>query len=304
MERRALVRLLLLAAGMWLGSVSGAFAESPWVYLDWAPARSADCPPRAVLEQDVEQALGRSVFTTQARARLTVSAAVEQGDDEVSVRLDARNAAGKLLGTRELRGPVCASLRNSIGLVLTLLVEHEAGAPEPELWLAPGLWTGALFNVLPRAALAVGPSLSLRVGDLPELHVELGYWLPIQLETEAGKRALVHGVSIAPRLCPRIAGSAHSLLDLRVCGGAQLGAWIVVQTRPEVPGAQVRLLAQALLELRGALRVERALQLELAVGPVLTLQRASLYAQQDDGSRAPLYRMPVLGVFVALGLII
>ena len=300
--RRWLV--LLLAAGVHALSTSTVQAEPAWANLDWDPPRSFDCPPRVVLERDVEQALGRSVFTRKRTARLKVSAQVEQADSEISVRLDARSATGKLLGTRELRGPSCAILRDSIGLVLTLLVEYAAGPPEPDVEVAPGVQTGALLSVLPRAAFGLGPALSLRLSEQIELHTELTYWLPVELETEGGKHAVVHGVSLAPRLCPWLAGTPQSLFDLRVCGGARLGVWIVAQTWPHVADLHVRLLAQALLEMRGALRLGGGTQLELAVGPVLTLQRTSLYAVQDDGTQVPLYRMPVLGVFVGLGLII
>ena len=294
---------LLTAAAAWLSGRGPVRADSEQVYLDWQPPRSAGCPPRAVVEADVEQALGRRVFTTDRNAPLTVRGVVEQGETEISVRLDARSAQGKLLGTRELHALDCASLRNSLGLVLTLLVDREAQPPEPTPELRPGFWAGVMGGVLPRAAVGVGPNLSLRLGNALELRADAAYWLPVQVQTEAGKRALLHGVSLTPRVCPRLAGSAQSLLDLRLCAGAQLGVWIVAQSRPDVPAPELRLLAQLLVELRSALRVP-PLTLELSVGPLIVLNRTSLYAVQDDGARVLLYRMPVLGLFVGLGLII
>jgi hypothetical protein len=292
--------LLLMAAVLAPGKVR---AEAPWVYFDWQPPLSAGCPPRAVLEQDVEQALDRSVFTRSPAAWMTVRGAVELEGEEVRVRLSARSRQGKLLGTRELTARGCAALRNSLGLVLTLLVERDAGPPEPPARLALGAWAGLMPNVWPRTAVGLGPTLALSLPSFGELRADAAYWLPLSVRTEAGKRARLSAVSLGPRVCPRLAGTADSLLDLRVCGGVQLGVMFVEQTAPTESGLHVRLLAQALVELRAALRL-RAVALELAAGPLVVLSRTQLYAAQADGTRVFLYGMPLLGVFVAFGLII
>jgi len=294
---------LLTTAALWLCSHAVASADGDSVYLDWQSPRAHGCPPRRVVERDVEQALGRRVFTPRRDAPLTVRGLAQARDGGIVLRLDARSAEGQLLGTRELRADDCVSLRNSIGLVLTLLVEHREQLADPLPELQPGLWVGALSMVLPRAVFGVGPSVALRLNDFPELRVDAAYWLPVELHTDGGKRAVLQGVSLAPRLCPRIAGDEQSLFGLRLCAGAQLGIWLLSQTRPDVSGSQARLLAHAQVELRGALRL-RPLTLELSLGPLILLNRTSLYAVQDDGARVLLYRMPAFGVFLAFGLII
>lgn len=296
-------RLLLMAAALCSLLPGRASARAPWVYFDWQPPLSAGCPPRAVLEQDVEHALDRSVFTHTPAAWMTVRGVVELEGEEVKVRLSARSNQGKLLGTRELRAHGCAALRNSLGLVLTLLVERDAGPPEPPARLAFGGWAGLMQNVWPRVAVGVGPTLSLSLPSFGELRADAGYWVPLEIRTEGGKRAKLQAVSLGPRLCPRLAGSSDSMLDLRMCGGAQLGVLWLEQTAPTESGLRVRLLAQVLVELRASLRL-RAVALELAAGPLVVLSRTQLYAVQEDGSRTPLYRMPLLGLFVAFGLII
>lgn len=292
---------------MWLGAAPVAFADADpaSVHLEWPRPIGSTCVPENVLEQDVEQALGRRVFTTRQAARMQIRATIEDGPLGVSVRLEARNVKGELLGTRELHALAgqCAELRSGIGLVLTLLIEAVA-AEEAPVQLDIGVWAGSTIHVLPRAAFGVGPSLALRFDDTLQLRVDAAYWLPVAIETARGIEADLHALSGAVRICPRVAGSGHSGLSLQLCGGAQLGALITMQTAPTRPGPQSRFLAQALLELRGAWHTGGSSRLELAVGPVLALTRTRIYTVRGDGERTLVYRVPSLGVILSVGFII
>ena len=275
-----------------------------FAHLEWPRPLASTCVPQAVLEQDVEQALDRPVFTSAAAARLHIRATIEDGPSGVLVRLEARGANGEVLGTRELRAPAgqCAALRNGIGLVLTLLVERDS-EPEP-LRLDAGLWTGFLFNVLPRGTFGAGPALSLNMGSSVQLRADAAYWLPVTVDTTRGIRAHLHAATFALRACLPIAGADPGVWRLQLCGGGQLGALITVQTRPTEPAPEARLLAQGLVEARGALYFGRTARLELALGPVVSVGGTSLYAVRSDGTRALLYRVPTWGAIFAVAFII
>jgi hypothetical protein len=300
----------IAAAWVWLVPLPAALAAPAWVHLEWQRPLGSSCPSQASLEQDVEQALGRPVFTSAQTARLQVRATIEDRSSGVVVRLQAQRMDGQLLGMRELRAQPgeCAALRADIGLVLTLLVERDGLVTEPStpsaLRLDPGLWTGFLLNTLPRGTFGVGPALSLELGAYAQLRADAAYWLPVAVQTAHGIRAELQAASLALRVCPRIAGSGESLFSLRLCGGVQLGALFASQTQPQGPATQVRLLVQGLLELRSGLRLGRTARLELALGPLISLNRTSLVSVRSDGSRVLLYRAPTVGMILSLGLII
>ena len=296
-----------ISAWVWLALPQAALADAAFAHLEWPRPLGSTCVPQAVLEQDVEQALDRPVFTSSAAARLQIRAMIEDDASGVLVRLEARGPNGDVLGTRELRAPAgqCATLRNGVGLVLTLLVERDAFAPEPEpLRLDAGLWTGFLFNVLPRETFGAGPALSLDVGSSIQLRADAAYWLPVTVATTRGIRAHLHAATFSLRACLPIAGADPGVWRLHLCGGGQLGALITVQTRPTEPAPEARLLAQGVIEARGALYFGRTARLELALGPVVSLGGTSLYAVRSDGSRALLYRVPTWGAIFAVAFII
>jgi hypothetical protein len=293
---------------VWLAHLCVARAETSGAYLEWRRPPGSTCPPAAALEHDVEQALGRRVFTTARAARLHIRGIIEDGPDGPTVRLEARSLDGKLLGTRELHSQAqCAALRTDIGLVLTLLVEHERdeSVPSPALTLrlGAGVWVGLLVNTLPRATFGAGPALTLDLGPYAQLRLDAAYWLPVAIETTDGVRAGLQAASGALRVCPRIGGSEQTLLLLRVCGGLQLGASVATQTSPGPGDPQLRLLVQGVLELRSALRLGRVGRLELALGPVISLHRTSILALRDE-ARVFLYRPPLVGMILSLAFII
>jgi hypothetical protein len=295
---------------LWLLPLPAALAAPARVHLTWQHPPGSTCPPQAVLEQDVEQALGRAIFTSAQAAQLQILGTVEDAASGVVVRLRAQRIDGKLLGMRELRAQSgqCAALRTDISLVLTLLVENnsvvtpESESPAPEFKL--GLWTGLLVNVLPRATFGGGPAFALGLPGDVQLRADAAYWLPVAIQTAGGIRAEFQTASLALRVCPSIVGAADSVFGLRLCGGAQLATLFASQTEPAGFGTQVRVIAQGLAELRGALRLGSSARLELALGPLLALNRLTLYAVSNDGSRVLLYRPPILGMILSLGFII
>jgi hypothetical protein len=137
-----------------------------------------------------------------------------------------------------------------------------------------------------------------------QLRADAAYWLPVAIQTAGGIRAQLQAASLALRVCPHIAGADDGVFGLRLCGGGQLDVLFASQTEPAGIGSQVRVIAQGLAELRGALRLGRTARLELALGPLLALNRLSLYAVSSDGSRVLLYRPPILGMILSLGFII
>jgi hypothetical protein len=301
----------ITAAWLWLVPLTAALASPAWVHLEWQRPPGSTCPPQATLEQDVEQALGRPIFTSAQNAQLLVRGTIEERSSGVLVRLQAQRSDGKLLGLRELRGQPgqCAALRDDIGLVLTLLVERDGvGVEEPPapsaLRLDLGLWTGFLVNTLPRGTFGLGPALALDLGGYAQLRADAAYWLPVSIQTAGGIQATLQAASLALRICPRLAGNEESLFSMRLCGGAQLGALFTSQTQPAGAATQTRLIVQGLLELRSGLRLGRTAQLELALGPILSLNRTSLLAVRSDGSSVQLYRQPSAGLILSLGFII
>jgi hypothetical protein len=302
---KGLLLVSMVAVWVSLAQPLAALAEPSGVHLEWWRPPGSTCPTGPVIERDVEQALGRRIFTSARTAELHVHASVEDRASGVRVRLEARSPRGRLLGTRELRAPPgeCAGLRSDIDLVLMLLVEGtDHAAPESaRLRLGVGLWAGLIVHALPRATGALGPLLTLDLGAYAQLRVDAAYWLPVAVQTSRGIRADMQAASLALRVCPSIAGSEHSVLLLRLCSGVQLGALIASQTRPEGPAPQLRVLSEVLLELRAGLRVGSLGTLELAAGPTLALSRPSIVAVHSDASRVLLFRPPTFGMIVALG---
>ena len=302
--------LLLWAFSLCVGlalPLTAARADSIPVYLEWERPLGSTCPPAKVLEQDVEETLDRPVFTSQKAAQLYITGVIEEQDDSTMVRLSARNRKGALLGTRELHatGGGCAALRSDIVLVLTLLVEREQLLSEapPALVTSFGAAGTFMLHVLPRWSAGVGPTLVLDIAGSLQLRWDLTYFLAVPVRTVSGIAADLHAVSLTMRVCPHLLGSADSDLSLHVCGGLQAGTWLISQTEPSTRALQLRLLAQALVELRVGLRLGSSAKLELSAGPSLAISRTSVYASYAADSRVFLYRVPLLGAQLQLALV-
>jgi hypothetical protein len=267
------------------------------------------CPPGAVLQADVEEVMGRPVFTSAADASVIVRGRIDESTTAVHVAIEARSASGQLLGTRELeaRAGECASLRPALGLVLTLLVEGEGDdTPQGEFALGTlrlGVVSSALSEAFPRVNVGVGLALALDVGGFLRLRADGNYWWPVSVEARRGVRAQLEAGALALRACPRVWEPARAFA-LRICAGTQLGALITSQRPGPGSEAQWRWWAQLLIDVQGDLRLGQALVLEAAIGPYFSFQRMQWFAVSDSGARTLLYEAPRLGLFFRLALII
>jgi hypothetical protein len=136
-----------------------------------------------------------------------------------------------------------------------------------------------------------------------QLRADLAYWFPVVVRSAQQIEANLHAAAVALRGCPRVLGSVASGWTLHVCAGVQLGGLLVVQVAPIRPASELRLLAHALLDLRLTLHFSEAVGAELAVGPLLALHRATLYASYGGGPEQLLYGVPTFGVLAQAGLV-
>jgi hypothetical protein len=302
---------LLLAASASPVWISLAAAQTPGVHLVWERPVGSLCPSREALEADVEQVMGRRIFTSPANARLIVRGVVEDGSTGARVRIDAQSAKGAVLGTRELSAPPgrCASLRGAIALVLTLFVERDDGSAEQAGESTNARFgLGASFTVtstpLPRTAVAGGPSLSLELlGALLRFQVDAEYWAPVSVETRRGVGAKIGAFSLAVRACGRLWGEAGTLV-LRLCAGADLGALVASPLQLAGPRQQTRLLAHGMLDVRGEVPLGSDVMLAFAVGPLLSLSRPTFSYLRSDGELRDVYRPHLGGVIFQVTFII
>jgi hypothetical protein len=298
--------LVAAAASSW---ISIAAAQPPHVHLVWDRPIGSLCPSRAALESDVEQVMGRAIFTDRDDARVIVHGVIEDRSTEARVRIDARSMNGALLGTRELSAPAgrCASLRGAIALVLTLFVERDDEGEAPataatDTQIGFGVGGEVVSSTLPRAAFAAGPSLTLAVGEVLAFHADAAYWFPVSIETQRGVGAKLEALSVALRACVKFWGGR--VFGLHSCAGAEMGALIESPLRLAGPTHQTRLLAHALLDLRLQTRIGSLALLELAVGPLLSLSRPEFSYVGRNGERIPVYRPQLGGIIFQLTFII
>jgi hypothetical protein len=289
--------------------ISIAAAQPPQVHLVWERPVGSLCPSRAALESDVEQVLGRHIFTPRADAGVIVRGVIDDGSTEARVRIDARSSNGVLLGTRELIAPTgrCASLRGAIALVLTLFVDRDDGSDaaagaDADIRGGFGVHGEVVSSPLPRATIAVGPAFSLEVGHVFGLHADAAYWIPVSIETQRGVGAKLAAFSLALRACARFWGSR--VFGLQLCGGAEMGALVVSPLRIEGPARQIRLLGHAVLDLRLEAQLASFAAVDVAIGPLLSFSRPALSYVGGDGARMPVYRPQLGGILFQLTFII
>jgi hypothetical protein len=299
-----------MATSAWLSWISAAAAQDPGVQLVWERPPASHCPARAVLEADVEAEMGRPVFTTAENARVILRGEVQDAPSGVRVRLEARSVDGTLLGTRELSaGPgECGSLRGALGLVLTLLVEHddpslEQSADTSDVHVGLGLSVNVQSIPMPRTAISFGPAFALELGRVLRLRLDGAYWLPVEIQTSSGVGAKLQAFSLALRVCTRFWGDRRSF-GLSLCAGGEGGPLIATPQMLEGPEQQVRLLAQGFLELHWEAKLASAGLLDVAVGPVLAFSRPSFSYVRSDGASMAVYRPQLGGIIFQIAFII
>ncbi|MFM2416305.1 MAG: hypothetical protein RL385_1028 [Pseudomonadota bacterium] len=288
-----------------------AHAEERSVWFQWQRPPASMCPGRATLEADVEDLLGRPVFTREADAELRVRGGVREDADRVYAYLDAQLADGTPLGRRELTAAAgeCASLRQALALVLTLFAEEsEAAVGRPRnVWPAPGslrwgLTTGVLMGTLPRADGAAGALLVSELAKGLRGRIDATYFFPIAVQTQAGQGARIDAAALGLRICPHLWG--EGTLVLRACAGADLG---VFRARPKAlsEGAQrVRLLGQGILTLEAEARLHARLGLLVGLGPTFPFARPHFYLRTAADQPITVFRPGLVGAFLHMSVII
>ncbi len=291
-------------------SASIALAQSEAVHLVWDRPVGSLCPARAALESDVEQIMGRRVFTSEADARVIVRGAIEEGATGARVRIEARTVGGQLLGTRELSAEPgrCASLRDAIVLVLTMFIERDDEVRVAELdRRGPRFGFGASGSVvsvpLPATTWSAGPSLSLEVGSLLRFRADAAYYGPVVIRTRAGVGAKLQAFSVALRACFGVWGDP-SVFVLRVCLGTELGALVSTPLELYGPSRQTRLLALGTLDVRWEKQLGSVALLDLGVGPLVSLSRPSFSYIRSDRRTRDVYRPDSLGIIFQITVII
>jgi hypothetical protein len=293
----------------WLCICSLAAAEPARVHLVVERPVGTMCPSERVLASDVEQLSGRTMFGAREDADVLVRGQIIDAPDGVVARLEARTADGALLGSRELRAAVgqCASLRRSLALVLTLLLDEDASREHRSvrrpLPVHVGAGAGVLTNTLPRAS--AGFSFSLGFDASPGLRVrtDTSYWLPVAIETTRGVGAQLQALGSELSVCPRLS-NARAPVDFWLCAGAQLGALLSTPRRLTGPPRQARWLGQATAGLRASVRLGGRTALEASLGLALALSRPRFSYENAAGFGVPVHRPSALGAILRLSLII
>jgi hypothetical protein len=275
-------------------------AEGLRAHLSFSQPVGSMCPTRATLQQDVEELTGQSPFVPKPEAQILVEGSIEELPEGVRAQLKARDAAGGVLGTRELVAPPgeCASLRAPLAVVLTMLLDEEielAPAERARRGLTGGPALVMNSGMLPRAALGLGVALGIDLLRTLRLRIDATYWFPITAQTASGLGAKFRGFSAAVAACPALAGRW-----LWLCTGVQASG--VYATPRGVSGPdQLRLLGQGLLELVGSLPAGRVGSVVAGLGLLVTPNRPEFYYVRSDGSEARVLRPALLGALLRLG---
>ncbi|HET6336148.1 MAG TPA: hypothetical protein VFG30_23155 [Polyangiales bacterium] len=299
---------LLVAASVSSFGMSLAAAQDPRVHLVWERPVGSLCPSRAALEADVEEVMGRRIFTEREDAPVIVHGVIEDGSTEAHVRIDARSKGGVLLGTRELTAPAgrCSSLRGAIALVLTLFVDRDEGDASAEESLDTRIGFGISGEVvstpLPRTTFAAGPTVSLEVGPYLRFQADGAYWVPVSIQTQRGVGARLGAFSFRLRICAKLWGDGT--FGLRACAGAEAGALVASPLELAGPPRQTRLLAHGMLDLGWETRLGRFALIDLAAGPLLSFSRPRFSYVRENGEPMAVYRPKLGGIIFQLTFII
>jgi len=289
--------------------VPHAHAAELRAHLIWDRPVGTMCPAASALEADVEELMGRAVFTARDKADVLVSGVIEDLASGVLVRIDARDRRGIMLGSRELTAPAgeCASLRRALGLVLAFLLEQDGllqeSATERTVVPSVGPFVGLLSATLPRPDVGVGLSFAL---DLPvplRVRVDTSYWLPVIAENVRGVGATFQAARGGVALCPRLTPAAATV-GLFFCAGVQLGALISSPRMLTGMAHQARLLVQPNVELAVAVRLARHAALEASVGALTNVLRPTFLYGRGDGADMFAHRPDIVGAFLRAGLTI
>jgi hypothetical protein len=284
-------------------------AQDARAHLRWTRPAGSQCPSSATLQADVVALEGAPVFVAEAQADLVLRGAIVDTADGVHVRVEARDARGALLGTREFSAQAgdCASLRRVLALMLTILIDSAELARPSHVHAHRPLVAGAGLSLWSGTLPLVRPGLSLAIAGDPLQRLRLRgyatYVLPVSARTPAGVGARFDAFALGSALCPRLS-PVEAAVGLWVCAGAQLA---FVYTRPQMlegPARQLRVLGQALLELSFSLRITKRSSLEAALGVVGSPYRPEFLFLKNDHSRVFVHRPAPFGVLARFGVTI
>jgi hypothetical protein len=262
--------------------VASAPARAQGWHLDWVRAEGAEgCPDGAAITKAVSQRMGREAFAPNPGER-QLEGLVSPEADGWQVLLAVRDEQQHLLGKRQHRvaGSDCAAVLAPTALIIALLVDtDEVASAKPRSVITPSAPTGAPPARVEPAALALGASTKVSVGQLPS-------WTPgLQLSLGRAVGPLRAGVFLEgywPTRTPLgdgtfLAWQVNGGLDL-CTGPARVGrAWFAGCALAAVGALVARGTGYSVDRLSVAPVVDAGLRLEAgwALGPEVSLTLAA-----------------------------
>jgi hypothetical protein len=277
-------------------------ASAALAHLEWDRPIGSTCIGQDALAQKVEALLGRAVFVAAARADLQIVGAVQQvkGGWVATLRIAARGLG--IQGVRQLwqEGPDCAALNSALTVVLSTLIDLAQPESRSEgVPIAVGIAGVFGLGVLPDQA-AGG---SLLFGAMPSAEwsvwIVASAWLPAAQLDGMQRGGVFEAWQVGLSLCRE--AHASELLGFSACAGGQLGV-IDGEGRGLGPNRGTeRLLAQTDLEGVASLRLSSVVAVRASTSGVLALSRPTFFVEQSDGSRSEVFRPPLFGLQLRLG---
>lgn len=332
-------RALVVLLGLLLSLSARAEEESRAASLSWVRLHGAEaCSDAGALARAVDEKLGRSVFKGPSEALLLIEGRVERIEDGYRAKLELRDTAGQVLGSREILSAKadCVELSEAVALVLAVMVDPEgamatrpvvtkaeATAPKPEAppkaRRAPPASTPlpAAPAILPEGSISAFARLSLGQMPRPAFGFGVGFELGVSgfggLRLEAAgfldqTKALASAADAGARFRLLLGGAALCPLwidagrtRLTMCTGGQVG---VLQARAFGLDTASRDVSEWVLSgevaLRFSWRVVGPIALHLGAALVVPISRPLFEARTLDGRSRTLFEpAPVGGGFDA-----
>jgi hypothetical protein len=229
-----------VSALAWLcaAAAHGAEADAARVALVWKTPEASECASSEQIRAEVDRLSETPLVTSAPHFQIEALALLHEGSWVASVAL--RDAAGRVLGGREVSGPyaACRELDVPVALVVATLLDELRQQPAPAEAPAaaestppavptPPVLRGIGLGAFATGALGLAPRLTLGFGA----DVELGFAWPLVLSASAylpgrdtdaeGRGVRLLSFHAGAAVCPKLVGHRHTL---RLCGSAQAGA--------------------------------------------------------------------------------
>lgn len=327
---------IVVAFGVAVGSFAGRARAQPSseappapVRLEWA-ADEPSCPPLELVRSQVQGVLGRDPFAAAADAAppYVVSVRISAASAGWSALLELRDASGAVLGGRTVhaRARRCASLAESLGLVLAMVIDlsrRHAELTLPESPPAPvvspprveplpssvararhrvgvAVRTGPGVAIGLLAPVTLGYHLALIVTPTPALGVRFSLdAFPSDFAYDAGAAVELRAATGSFDACLRFADVG--VLSLSVCAGGVVGAAVGTGQNLDVTRTEGGPIAGAegSLVVRLAAGAEGFAELDASVIGWMTRQD---FGYLDSGVARMLREMPPVTALVRLSL--